>query len=84
MIPGFVTAYRDIEKYVHLYFFKGIGDDDNPIYNDIDFSNIKFEYDVVTNIDGSKDYKFYNKNIIRLKCKLIKSDNSEVYKTLNI
>ena len=84
MIPGFVTAFRDKERFVHLYFFKGLGDDDLPIYNDIDLSNIKFKFDVKTNIDGSKDCKFYDKNIIKLHCKLITRNEEEYIQTLNI
>ena len=84
MIPGFVTAYKDKEKFIHLYFFKGLGDDDLPIYNDIDLSNINFKYDEIINIDGSKDYKFYDKNIIRLRCKLITKNDKEFNQVINV
>ena len=30
MFPGFVTIYKDKENHVHLYFFPGIDENDNP------------------------------------------------------
>ena len=77
MIPGFATAYKDKNNFVHLYFFKGIGDDNLPIYNDIDLNNITIKYSEHINIDGSKDLIFYDKNIIKLNCKLIDKNNKE-------
>ena len=56
----------------------------DPIYNDIDLSNINFKYDEIINIDGSKDYKFYDKNIIRLRCKLITKNDKEFNQVINV
>ena len=39
MFPGFVNTYRDKENHVHLYFFPGIDEHGNNIYNNIDFLN---------------------------------------------
>ena len=33
MFPGFVNAYRDKNNHVHLYFFPGIDEHGNNIYN---------------------------------------------------
>ena len=85
MIPGFVTAYRDDDNYVHLYFFPGIDDDDKPIYRNIDLSHITIKYDINKQTDEGIDYKFYDKNIIRLHCKLlINLTEEEIYETLEI
>ena len=64
-IPGFVTIYKDKNKFIHLYFFPGIMNN-STIYNSIDLSDIKFKYDEVHYDDGAIDYKFYNKNIYKI------------------
>lgn len=75
MIPGFVTIYIDKDNYKHLYFYPGIDENDNAIYRNIDFSDYKLKIDTISNSDGSIDYKFYDKSIIRINCKLI--DNND-------
>lgn len=70
MFPGFVYMYRDKEDFIHLYFFNGIDDNDKPIYKDIDFSDIPFKYTCDKQSDFIKDYKFRNKTIIQINCKL--------------
>lgn len=72
MIPGFASVYIDKDNFKHLYFFKGIDDDDKPIYYNIDLSNYSLKYDKVINSDESIDYKFYDKSIIKITCKLFK------------
>lgn len=83
MIPGFIANYIDKDKYRHLYFFKGIDDNDKKIYNNIDLSEYKEEYDYIENIDGSIDYKFFNRNIVKITCKLVKQDNTYDIVVLN-
>lgn len=71
MIPGFVSIYKDKDKFVHLYFYPGINNDNTPIYKNIDLSNCKIKYEEVANIDNSIDYKFLNKDVIKINCKLL-------------
>ena len=84
MIPGFVTAYRDKENYVHLYFYPGLDDNDSHIYKDIDLSSINESYDLKRNIDNSVHYKFLNKKIVKFYCKLLTIDNNEFLKILEV
>lgn len=77
MFPGFVNAYRDINKNVHLYFFPGIDEQGHNIYNKIDMSEYMSNYDIKENTDKSIDICFYNNKIIRLNVKLIRNDNKE-------
>lgn len=78
MFPGFVNTYRDNNKYVHLYFFPGIDEHGNNIYNKIDMSEYMSSYNMIENEDNSIDICFYNNKIIRLNVKLIKNiDGSE-------
>jgi len=83
MIPGFVTIYIDKDNYKHLYFYPGIDDNDQPIYHNIDWSDYPFKMDMSYNEDNSIDYKFYDKNIIRIKCKLIDNNNNEHVEVLS-
>ena len=83
MIPGFITNYIDKDQYRHLYFFNGIDDNDNKIYNNIDLSLYNDKYDYIENIDGSIDYKFFDKNISKITCKLVKQDNTHDIIVLN-
>ena len=81
-IPGFVTMYKDMDEYVHLYFFPGINNE-STIYNSIDLSDVKIQYDERKINDGAIDYKFYNKNIYKIYCKLIETGtNKEHFKIL--
>lgn len=86
MIPGFVNIDKDEDGFVHLYFYPGIGDNDEPIYRDMTLKNIPFTYTCSKNSDSSIDYKFDNKSIIRIKCQLVPVDSSKEieYKTLEI
>lgn len=77
MIPGFVTNYIDKNNYKHLYFFQGIDDNNKSIYNNIDLDLINVKYEYSKNIDGSIDYKFYDRSIIKIICKLIDRSNKE-------
>lgn len=84
MLPGFVTAYRDSENFVHLYFYQGLKDN-KPIYANIDLSKIGQKYSSERHSDNSVDFKFFEKRIIKLNCKLIFEDSGEeIYETLEI
>lgn len=83
MIPGFVTIYKDKDNYKHLYFYPGINDDDQSIYNDIDTSSYKLKIDKNVNADNSVDYKFYDKNISKITCCLIDNNNNRHIEVLN-
>lgn len=79
MIPGFVTIYIDKDNYKHLYFYPGIDNDDQSIYHNIDWSDYALKMDSIYNEDGSIDYKFYDKSIIRITCTLIDNkDNKHI------
>lgn len=85
MFPGFVTAYKDNKGYVHLYFFPGLDNRGKPIYRDIDLKHLNIKYDFKKNIDNSIDYKFYNKNIIKLHCKLLfNTTEEEFYQVIEV
>lgn len=71
MFPGYVTIFKDSDKFIHLYFYPGIDDNNAFYYRDLDLSNCKVNYKQINNVDGSKEYIFENKNIIRIICKLI-------------
>ena len=77
MIPGFVTIYIDKDNYKHLYFYPGINDDDQSIYNNIDTSSYTLKMDKKVNVDNSVDYKFFDKNISKITCCLIDLYNNK-------
>ncbi len=83
MIPGFVTIYIDKDDYKHLYFYPGIDNDGENIYHPIDWSDYSFKIDITNNEDGSIDYKFYDKSIIRITCKLIDNKDNKKVEVLN-
>lgn len=83
MIPGFCSAYIDKDNYRHLYFFRGIDDMNESIYNSIDLSNYNNKYMYYENIDGSIDYKFYDKKIVKIICKLVDRNNNVNLEILN-
>lgn len=83
MIPGFAYMYKDSDDFIHLFFYHGLDNSNNKIYNDIDLSeNFKYEFEVFG--DNSIDFKFYDKNIIKIICKYIKLNNEEVIEELEI
>ena len=62
MVPAFVNMKKDNDGFIHLYFFPGVDDNENPI-----------------------DYKFDNKSICKIHCKLVPTGNGEVkFKTLEL
>ena len=85
MVPAFVNMKKDNDGFIHLYFFPGVDDNENPIYRDMDLSNIPFTYSCVNKEDSSIDYKFDNKSICKIHCKLVPTGNGEVkFKTLEL
>lgn len=84
MFPGFVTLYKDKESKIHLYFFPGIDNNGDVIYKDLDMSKTKLTYKKIENDDNSKEFIFDRKDIIAMKCKLIKTDGSIDYEDLKL
>jgi len=85
MLPGFVNIYRDEKKFIHVFFFPGLDDDNIPIYKNIDMSSCKYEYEEEFNSDNSIDIKLMNKKIIKIHCKLISNtDNKEHIEILKL
>ena len=82
MIPGFIINYIDNDKFKHLYFFPGIDDNGESIYNNIDLSNYALRYDKLINKDNSIDYKFYDKHIRKIICKLVTQNNETITEEL--
>ena len=83
MFPGFVSIYKDDDSYINLYFYPGFGDDDFEIYRPIELTN-EYEYEKNINKDKSIIYKFINKRIKKIKCKLISFENEVKTITLEI
>lgn len=77
MIEGFVVSYKDLEGFVHLYFYPGVDKEGNPIYRDIDLTGCKFRYSITRHLDNAVDYKFYDKRILKLHCVLLDYNNNE-------
>ena len=85
MLPGFVTAYKDKNKFIHLDFFPGLDDENNLIYKDIDLTkDIKIKYKTKKYVDGAMDFTFYDKRIYKLNCKLLDYNNNEYIDTIVI
>lgn len=84
MVKGFVTTYKDKEDYVHLYFFPGIDEHYQPIYKDIDLTHSRFRFIKTKYIDNAVDYKFYDKRIVKINCKLRDFNNNETNIVLHV
>ncbi len=84
LFPGFVTLFKDINDKIHLYFYPGIDNFNQYYYNTLDLSDSKVKYRVIHNQDGSSEFIFETKNIIRITCKLISKYNDVEYKTLHL
>lgn len=84
MIDGFVVSYRDSEDFVHLYFYPGLDDSNAPIYREIDLNGCRFKYQTTKYLDNAVDYKFFDKRIIKLNCKLLDFNNSEHIEILTV
>ena len=79
MFPGFVSIYKDDNKYINLYFYPGLSDNGTDIYRPLELTN---EYEYIKNIreDKSVIYQFINKKIKKINFKLISHNND--YKTI--
>ena len=87
MLPGFITLFRPYDNFVHLYFYKGLTDDNTFYYNDLDLSAIEkngYTYKIITYDSFTKEYIFDNKNITGMTCKLISFNGKEEVKKLKI
>lgn len=84
MFPGFVTLFKDSNSKVHLYFFPGLDENNNPIYKDLDMTKSNLSYTEIDNNDKSKEFIFDREDIIKMKCKLIKQDGSIDYEELTL
>lgn len=74
MFPEYIYIYRDKDSFVHLYYYRGLDDNGNYIYNPL---NIKEKYIEQLNPDGSIDMKFEDKTIIQFNCNLVSKHNSK-------
>ena len=70
MIPGFITLYKENDK-IHLYFYRGLTDDDKFYYNELSLHNCKYQYKQYKYEDNAVEYVFDNDNIRSMNCKLI-------------
>ena len=70
MLPGFITLYKE-DNLIHLYFFRGLTDDNHFYYKDLDMSNCQYKYNMKTYEDKAIDYIFDNPKIKSIRCKLI-------------
>lgn len=84
LFPGFVTYFIDERGYLHLYFFPGIDNYNSLYYNKLDLNSKNISYKQINNHDGSIEYIFKTKNIIKINCKLISKYNDITYKELII
>ena len=82
LFPGFVTLFKGTDDKIHLYFYPGIDNFNQYYYNTLDLSDSKIKFKVYHNMDGSSEFIFDTKNIIRITCKLISKYNDIEYKTL--
>lgn len=84
MIDGFVVTYKDSENFIHLYFYPGIDKEGKPIYRDIDLSDCRFRHTKKKYIDNAVDYKFFDKRIYKLNCRLLDFNNNEHIEILTV
>ena len=84
LIPGFVTLFKDTDNKIHLYFYPGIDNFNQYYYNTLDLSETRVKYNEYKHYDGSCEFVFESKNIIKITCKLISKYNDIEYKTLYI
>ena len=86
MLPSVIVLFKDTENFIHLYFFKGLLDNNIFYYKDLDLSQIrkKYSYKLIEYGDGSKEYVFDNKKIKSITCKLINYIGHEEIKILKI
>lgn len=74
MLPGFITLFKDNDGFVHLFFYKGLTNNNTFYYNDLDLSSLEkngYTYKTINYKDNSKEYIFDNKNIKSMTCNLL-------------
>lgn len=87
MLPGYITLFKDDDGFVHLFFYKGLTNENTYYYNDLDLSGIEkagYTYTVNKFNDFTTDYIFDNKNIKSMNCNLISFNNKHFTQTLKI
>lgn len=85
MLPSFITSYIDNKGYIHLYFYPGLDDDLDNIYENVKLETGNIKYIEIPHVDGSVEFKLLNKNIIKFHCKLINKKTKEIeYKNINV
>lgn len=77
MFPGFVSLYKDSTSRLHVYFFRGIGDNLKPIYRTLDLTHIREPYKFTELEDGAVDYIFDNPFLSTIDCKLVNISTGE-------
>ena len=57
MLPGYITLFKDDNNYVHLFFYKGLTDENTFYYNDLDLSSLErngYTYQIINYDNYSK------------------------------
>jgi len=75
MFPGFATLYKKDNK-LHLFFFRGLTDNNKFYYNKLDLTSCKYLYKEIKYDDESYEYIFEDNSIKKIKCILRKEDNN--------
>lgn len=85
MFPGFTSLYKDVNGFVHLYYFPGISDTNKPIYMPLDLSSISYDYKFTKKSDGAIEYIFDDKSIKKITTSLVdKSTGKATITTIEI
>lgn len=85
MIPGFISVYKDNNQYIHLFFYPGLLDDYTSEYKSLDLSKCPFDFEINRNlVDNTIDYKFTDKSIKKIYCKLVSVKHPMDIKYINI
>ena len=85
MLPAFITSYIDNKGYIHLYFYPGLDDNLETIYENVKLETGNIKYIETSHIDGATEFKLLNKKIIKFHCKLVYRKTKETeYKTINV
>lgn len=69
LFPAFITLYNTEDNKTNIYYFRGLTDSENWIYQMFNEEQLP-EHNKIINEDGSVIYEFKNK-ITNIKCKLV-------------
>jgi hypothetical protein len=69
LFPAFITLYNTKDNKTNIYYFRGLTDSENWIYQMFNEEQLP-EHNKIINEDGSVIYEFKNK-ITNIKCKLV-------------